>query len=785
MRSIIVTNKALLTGAIFWWFLFVVLSVADYNSFQILNIVGFLFLVIVPGWLSISILSLRNLEVWGYVGLAIGFSVLELMLVTLAGNSLLPLIGISHPLDHYPLLVEVSLLSIGLCGVYVKRVPLHVSVTYRMFNTTRDAVLGLFPSVFVVMSILGATRLNNGGDGKITFFMLIALGIYCAVLVYASSCKESIGKNVIPVALFFISLALLFMTSLRGWNITGHDVQREYYVFELTKNSGLWLISNFHDAYNACLSITILPTIFSKLLKFSDPYVYKVFFQIIFAVVPGLIYITFRRYVSNVIAFLSTIYFISFPTFFGDMPMLNRQEIAFLFLALMIYCIFDRHMSLFVKRSLFVVFGFGMVLSHYSTTYTVIALLIFLIVIRTIEYSARGLSTKLSSLFSESAIEGIGQYSDKTRKPFITVKMVAIVIAASFLWSSVLTDTSSNSITRVVTKTFEVMLHGAGDDTRSGDVLYSLFSWKKLNTAEIFKNYQDVMVAPARTSSPETYYDSSSYQKYDMSPVGDVQMPLTSLGEVASRAGIHVSRFNYFFRQASAKVLQVLILVGLVFVLVRRNFNKRPFHFEFLLFAVGSLILVLSQVVLPVVSAEYGVLRAFQQSLMFLGVFIVIGSLALFSLFKRNIQIAFTAVLSILFLFSTTGVLTQALGGYPAQLHLNNAGNYYDWYYAHKSELAAIDWLAHEVPKGSGVKIQSDRSDYQSFQTVRGATISKGVYPGIVERNAYVFLGYTNITQGISTIAWNGDAIVYKLPKGFFDGSKNLLYNNGQTAIYK
>ena len=38
---------------------------------------------------------------------------------------------------------------------------------------------------------------------------------------------------------------------------------------------------------------------------------------------------------------------------------------------------------------------------------------------------------------------------------------------------------------------------------------------------------------------------------------------------------------------------------------------------EFVLLAGGSLVLVLSQIILPVLSVEYGVLRAFQQSLFF------------------------------------------------------------------------------------------------------------------------------------------------------------------------
>ena len=55
----------------------------------------------------------------------------------------------------------------------------------------------------------------------------------------------------ITAAIYCVSLALLLMTSLRGWYTTGHDIQREYRMFELTLTNGNWRMSRFKDAYNA------------------------------------------------------------------------------------------------------------------------------------------------------------------------------------------------------------------------------------------------------------------------------------------------------------------------------------------------------------------------------------------------------------------------------------------------------------------------------------------------------------------------------------------------------
>ena len=81
-----------------------------------------------------------------------------------------------------------------------------------------------------------------------------------------------------------MGLSILFSTSLRGWFITGHDIQHEFAVFQVASRAGYWSIAGHNgDPYNACLSITILPTIIAKITTISAAYVYKVVFQAIFA----------------------------------------------------------------------------------------------------------------------------------------------------------------------------------------------------------------------------------------------------------------------------------------------------------------------------------------------------------------------------------------------------------------------------------------------------------------------------------------------------------------------
>lgn len=784
VKIIKLDKKEIVSLSLLCWFIFVVLSVLGINNFQILNIIGFIALVILPGFLTFLLLKLSSLELWGRIGIIVGFSLLELMTVGLLANNILPILGIAHPLVKITLLVVSSLwifFLLYLIWFYDRK----CTIAFKKFiflDSRLDLFFAVFPILFVILSILGSIRLNNGGDGAITLITLILIGIYSALFL---KYNQRIGHNVIPIALFFISLSILLMTSLRGWNITGHDVQREFRVFQITEFNDLWSMQHYKDAYNACLSITILPTIFNKLLSFSDPYIFKVLFQLIFAIVPGMLYLTVKQYTTRFISILSVFYFISFPTFFGDMPMLNRQEIAFLFLSLMLYIIFKEGLPTKIRQHLFVVFGCGMVLSHYSTTYTIIAVFLFLLCVRPLARKIGAYAIKKRS-FVASAIETFSPRL-KYSQNLITVSMVALIMFFSFAWGSVLTDTASNSIVRVVRETIEVMRNNTGQDSRSGDVLYSLFSWKKSDPSVELELYKEKVIAPIRDESPEDFYDESIYSKYPITAASDNILPLTFLGRfIEDNSSIDVYSFNYAFRQVSAKLLQIFIFLGVVAMLFGKNSFKRNLDTDFVLLAIGSLVLIFSQVALPVLSKEYGALRAFQQSLFFLSVFIVAGSFTVFWRTGKSFGKVFAGTLAITFFLSSTGVFTQLLGGYGPQLHLNNAGTYYDVYYLHDTEIAGMNWLESVTEESDEYQAES-QSDKNQINAGHAREIgtSNDIFPGLIRKDAFVYLGFTNTQKSQASLSYNSDLVIYNYPIDFLDDNKDLIYNNGGSKIYR
>ena len=263
--------------------------------------------------------------------------VLGLMVGGLAINEALPSIGIARPLDRVPVVVTLLIALTALAAWRHERWRLSDGLSTarraRMYPAIgrRDQVLLVAGAIMVVGAVAGAIRLNNGAGSAVTTAMLILAAV---VIVAVFSWRRILHESTILVTIYLLSLSLLLMTSLRGWFVTGHDIQREFHVFELASNHGVWNVEMFRDAYNACMSVTILPTIIERTTGIPDLYIYKTVFQLLYALCPVLIYLIARRFASKSVSILSAVYFIAFPTYFTDMPFLNRQEVAFFFLGI-------------------------------------------------------------------------------------------------------------------------------------------------------------------------------------------------------------------------------------------------------------------------------------------------------------------------------------------------------------------------------------------------------------------------------------------------------------------
>ena len=194
---------------------------------------------------------------------------------------------------------------------------------------------------------------------------------------------------------------------------------------------------------------------------------------------------------------------------------------------------------------------------------------------------------------------------------------------------------------------------------------------------------------------------------------------------------------------------------------------------------------------LPNISVDYGALRAFQEALILIAPMLVIGSLTVFSLFGEVWRLRLAAAVCVTIFISTTGLMPQVLGGYPAQLSLNNSGEYYDFYYMDPQEVAAVGWLVGEpgvlpgglqAPYGSAT---ADRFTFTAPAEVTSQQFVRSIYPPLIRRSSWVFLDKTIVHTGRAALYIDGDLIAYAYPVGFLQENKDLVYDNGDAKIYR
>jgi uncharacterized membrane protein len=699
--------------------------------------------------------------------IAVGLAVTTDMTVALLLNTVLPPLGDGHPLARAPLALGSALTVLVIAWA--------TQPAARQGRSDREPFTGLVTvsilgGVSVTLAVAGAIRLNNGLGSAVG---VVALAAMAVLIVQLLRRRESYPEAVLGLGLFFVAAALLLLTSLRGWYITGHDIQREYEVFQLAASADRWDILAFKDPYNACLSITLLPTAVTRLTGIDGLYVFKAVFPLLFALTPPMIYRSVCNVAPRLVGLLSAAYFMAFPTFFTDMTFLARQEIAFLILGGAIVVLTDSGRPLRHRRIVFTVMLGGVVLSHYSTTYVLVVVL------------GVALLTDLAWRLLE---RGRRRGRPLVHGPgFVTWWTVAAVAAATVLWTGPLTQTGYQ-LRRTVTVTIQDLIDPRHAQSGSSDTSYSLLGGTAITPQQRLSQYQhDTLKLTATDRANGHYLPLRAVEKYPVQAVSEPGLPLTGLGRALHGHGVDIGAVNRLMRQSAASLLQVLLLLGLAVCLWSRRRSFQPARDQVTL-TVGMLFVIGLLTVLPQLSVDYGVLRAFQQGLFFYGPFIVAGSLWAFR-WARRWTVPLASTLAVIFFLDLTGAIPQVIGGYPPQLNLNNAGQYYDIYYVHPQERSAINWVETRATEDQRQHVQSevqtDRYTFSRLQTLIRGRASNDIFPTLISSDSYVFLGSTTVRKDETTTFYRGDLVTYRYPRGLLDSLKNQVYSSDGAEIFR
>lgn len=747
--------------------------------FYVAQALAFIYILVTPGLFFLPLITPKKFPFALGITLGVAVSLFALMLLGLGLNTFLPLAGITAPLTTIPLLLA---FDVFIFTLFIFNAVLRKPSAIEIPPSNRPSRMIVAISLLLpILAVLGAISLNDGGTDLFTMAALALIFVLTLVMVLY---KNRLDGSVAPITLFMMALALLLMNSMRGWLVTGHDILLEYHVFAVTNDAHFWNMAAYRDPYNACLSITILPAYLQNLLHVDGGYIFKLLLQFMGALPVVMVYYLGKQYVSNVKAFLVGLVYISFPSFMVDMSFLNRQGIAFLFFGAMIFTLLTtEYFTGRTRHAMLFLFGTGMVLSHYSTSYVAIGLLVGGYIVSKILRFIVG-PHRPRRFFKKLPTAEMYQRPILLTLPFV-IGLIAIVV----LWSTFVTKTSDNMVT-TLKQIATTVAHPFNIDESSGAAKYSLVQSQTQTPQQMFDQFVERSTSQARTSSTESnLFPLSVVGSYPQFPVSEPLLPLTPAGE-SIQSTFHFGLPDFFngTKQAYAKAVQALLLLGLVGLGLGYGFKKNLLEnvpAEYIALSITGVGLMAGQTLLPGGAIDYGLFRLFQQNLTFLALPMALGLIGLIGLVARNrtAQMFISSGILLGFFLILSGFVPQITGGGRAALALNNSGFYYDAYYTHAQEILPVEWLALN---DSQSLIQADHY----FSTIKMLAYAKiaplpGLLAQTIQKNSYVYLNYNNVKSSDVIEFVNGDVFYYHFPIDFLGANKNLIYNDGGSEIYR
>ena len=323
------------------------------------QVVGFIYFTFFPGFVIIKLLKMDEIDGWETLIFSVGISVAFLMLVGLILNEFYLLLRVANPLSLMPLMIIFN--SFILFGGII------LSLRKENVKIMRVKTLELFPLVLFlilpILSVLGAMWVNVYENNLILIFTILAIALLFSLVAISN---KFLPPKLYPLAVFMISISLLYHSSLISNYLVsfGSDNPVELFIFKVTKNNKNWS-SQESGRLNPLLSLTILPVIYSILLKISPTWVFKLIYPLIFSFGSVALYQLWRKNMKKKWAFISTFFFMSMNTYYTELLGLNRQMIAELFFILLLLLFFTKIKSS-KKSILFFLFSFALITSHYA-----------------------------------------------------------------------------------------------------------------------------------------------------------------------------------------------------------------------------------------------------------------------------------------------------------------------------------------------------------------------------------------------------------------------------------
>lgn len=691
------------------------------------ELIGLIYLAFIPGILILRIIKLHNLGNIESLLYAVALSLTTVMFTGFFTNMTYPLIGISRPISIIPLTITMGIIILVLCILcYIRDKDFFSPSFINIQEILSTQVLSLCLIPF--LAIFGTYLMNYYQNNVILMLLIIIIAIIPILIGF----DIFFPKNLYPLAVFIIAISLLYHKSLISMHVYGADAQHEYYLANLVLKYSQWEPAIQYQT-NAMLSIVMLSPIFSTITDISLVWMFKIIYPLLFSLVPLVLYRVFQRLNDDKSAFLSCFFFISLFTFYDEMLSLARQQIAELFLALLILLMIDKGMNKVKRSFLLIIFGISLAVSHYGISYIymfslILSLAILEVMDNPIVNKLRyALHFRFNTFKKSSSEEVIGHVIIPNREKYnIRYTFVILFTTFTLAWYIYISGSYTfNSIVHIV-------------DLISSSIWTDLFNpW----------NSQPLEILLAKPISP--FYAITKY------------LHLTS---------------------------QIFILLGFIILFLKQE--KFGFGKEYTAFSLVNLVIWFVSIISSYFARTINTSRLYQITLIFLAPFCIIGGITVFKAVTRAIGIPqidikssfkiLSVFLSILLLFNSQFVFV-VVKDRTTSISLNSR---YDSVRFNDREVFAANWWYRT--KVDQV-VYADR--YRSFllgrfewEQARPITMDAGKIP----ENSYLYLGTINIIEEKRVyINYLGlSRVIEYTSLDNLTQNRSKIYDNGGAQIY-
>ena len=710
------------------------------------QIFGFLCFTILPGALILVILKLNNIEILEKVVLSVGLSISFLTFFGLIIDKLYYSLGYLTPLSTVSMVVSFSCALILLSILGYKINGENVVTLENIHLTAAEKAFLIVPILFPGLSVFGMHLMNITNNNTILVFLLFLIPIY---VVFVCIFNHKFPKRLYPVVIFLISISLLLLLSLRSNYILGKDVHMEYHFFRVIFSNLHWYVLG-HSTLDACLAISLLPSIYQSFLNVSNSvYFYKIFYSLLLSVAPLIVFLISKKYVGELYAFLASFFFIS-QDIFLDTAYSPRTNTAFLFFGFAMLVFLSDGIDPLRKRLLFIVFMASCIVSHYATTY------IFFFIM----------------LFSWFLIEILSKRF--TIKKSISLTLVLLFFGIVFFWYSQVTEEAFNEGVGFVDATFK-NLHN-----------FFLFESRCERTQAVLG--EGILYGEnIRTAIPYKIEFVVTWISFLLIGAGVISMltKYKSIIAIPEREEEHL----------------------------KPDFLKTKFSIEHLVLTLMCTGILVIMVALPYVSEGYDIKRTYSMLLVILSVVFVLGCLMLketlgklYQLFLtrstrlRNNKskqthnkpeqtlatpVAYLIILLVLIpLFLCVTGAMFAIFGVPREITLSTDGVNYNTLYIHDQESYSASWL-RDFMNRDNPRIYVDGWGGMRLYNEEVTFIPEiAIYSFCGHKNigGNVYLGYRNIIKG-KVLCESMECNLTDYSDVFAD--KSRIYDNGGSEVWR